>query len=237
MTTEPKGGAGRRFSLLFDLDGTLVHTDSLHLAAFAEVLAGAGVTVDQVYYRSRIAGRSNDAILREAFPDASDGEVASLADRKERLYRASLGQIRPAPGAEELLQWARVRSIRCGVVTTSPRVSVETALAAAGLAGSFSLLVSGDEVRPGKPDPAPYAIALRQLAVGPGEAVAFEDSLAGIASATAAGIPTVVLLTTLDAQTALSAGAVRVVLDFRDEGLRDYLVERQARAAAYGRKV
>lgn len=89
----------RRFSLLFDLDGTLVDSDALHLRAFAEVLQEAGLVVDEAYYRSHIAGRANDLIMAEAFPTASREQRIALAARKETIYRHNLASVSIVPGA------------------------------------------------------------------------------------------------------------------------------------------
>jgi HAD superfamily hydrolase (TIGR01509 family) len=217
----------RRFSLLFDLDGTLVDSDALHLLAFAEVLQGAGVVVDEAYYRSHIAGRANDLIIAEAFPAASREQRITLAARKEALYRDNLAAMRIVPGAGEIIRWAKAEDMQCVIVTTSPRTSVEAVLNSTDLIEFFDLLVVGDEVQRGKPDPLPYSTALLKLGIGPGDAVAFEDSLPGLASATGAGIPTVGMLASLDERTARLAGAVRTAKDFLDVGLRPWLEKRR----------
>jgi FMN phosphatase YigB (HAD superfamily) len=117
--------------------------------------------------------------------------------------------------------------MQCVIVTTSPRTSVEAILNSTNLIEFFDLLVVGDEVQRGKPDPLPYSTALLKLGIGPGEAVAFEDSLTSLASATGAGIPTVGMLASLDERTALLAGAVRTAKDFLDVGLRPWLITRR----------
>ena len=150
----------RHIGLLYDLDGTLVDSDALHLRAFAEVLRGAGVVVDDASYRSNIAGRSNDLIIAGAYPDASQMQRVEIAARKEALYRASLIAIRIVSGAADLIQWARSQNIRCAVVTTSPRSSAKAVLKGVNLLSSFDLLVVGDEVQRGKPDgPLPNSTA------------------------------------------------------------------------------
>lgn len=217
----------RRFSLLFDLDGTLVDSDALHLRAFAEVLRGAGVVVDEAYYRSHIAGRANDPIIAEAFPTASWEQRIAIAARKEALYRDNLAAMRVVPGAREIIRWAKAENIQCAIVTTSPRISVEAVLNSINLIELFDLLVVGDEVERGKPDPLPYSTALLKLGIDPGHAVAFEDSLPGLASATGAGIPTVAMLASLDERTARFAGADRTAKDFLDVELRSWLEKRR----------
>ncbi|MGO4569869.1 HAD family hydrolase [Rhizobium sp. 2YAF20] len=212
-----------KFSLLFDLDGTLADTDALHLRAFQEVLQGCDSEIDESYYRSHIAGRTNARIIAEAFPEASAEERLALAARKERFYRANLAGVTAVSGASEILEWARESRLRCAVVTTSPRESVEAVLGVLGLRQFFSFLVAGDEVERGKPDPLPYLTALRTLGISERDAVAFEDSLSGIASACAAGLPAIGLVTSLDEEALIAAGAVRTARDFRDVGMRQWL--------------
>ena len=224
-----------RFGLLFDLDGTLVDTDAAHLAAFADVLQPAGVAVDEAFYRSRIAGRSNAQILAETVPDASQADLLRLSAEKERLYRNRLGEVRLLPGAGALLRWARAESITCALVTTSPRASVEAVLAATGIAEGFDRLVVGDELARGKPDPLPYLTALEVFGLGSNQALAFEDSLTGLASAVGAGVPTIALLTTLDLAAARRAGAIGAIPDFLDGALRDLITARRRACEREGR--
>lgn len=213
----------RKFSLLFDLDGTLVDTDALHLCAFQEVLRGCGSTIDEHYYRTHIAGRTNIKIIAEAFPEASLEETHALAARKESLYRARLADVRAVDGTKEILSWARNNALRCAVVTTSPRESVEAVLTSLRLLDFFSLLVVGDEVERGKPDPLPYLTALRSFGIQAGDAVAFEDSVSGITSACAAGVSVIGLLTSLSEEALIAAGAVKTAKDFHDKDMREWL--------------
>jgi HAD superfamily hydrolase (TIGR01509 family) len=216
----------RQFSLLFDLDGTLVASDALHHKAFGEILREGGVDVDDAYYRNHIAGRPNSIILEEAFPSASPQRLIDLANRKEQLYRSSLATIKVVKGAHELLAWAKSEDIRCALVTTSPRASVEVVLNVTGLIRHFDLLIVGDEVERGKPDPLPYVTALLKFGIDPDVAVAFEDSPSGIASAVGAGIPTVGMLASLEESVALYHGATKTARHFADVELRQWLRKR-----------
>jgi HAD superfamily hydrolase (TIGR01509 family) len=215
----------RKLSLLFDLDGTLVDTDALQLCAFQEVLRGCGSTIDEHYYRTHIVGRTNISIIAEVFPEASVEETRALAERKESLYRGKLIDLRAADGVNELLSWARKNALRCAVVTTSPRESVEAVLTTLGLVDFFSLLVVGDEVERSKPDPLPYLTALRSFGISARDAVAFEDSVSGITSACAAGISTIGMRTSLSRERLTAAGAVKTAKNFHDKDLWEWLCQ------------
>jgi len=211
------------FTLLFDLDGTLVDTEALHLRAFQVVFDR---DIDMDHYASQIAGRSNDRIMAAAFPDRSVEEHLALSERKESLYRSFVGELEPTPGLLELLEWAAKHSFPCAVVTNAPRANATLVLAALGLADRFDCVVVGDEVGRAKPHPEPYLKALAALGGAASSAVAFEDSLSGVSAAVAASLPTFGMMTTLGETTLLQAGAIRAIRDFRDGPLWDWLAAR-----------
>jgi beta-phosphoglucomutase-like phosphatase (HAD superfamily) len=64
-------------ALLFDLDGTLADTDSLHLPTWMDVLEPYGVRVDEKFYRDSISGRNTSEIVRSLLPDLSEEEIRS----------------------------------------------------------------------------------------------------------------------------------------------------------------
>ena len=85
-----------------------------------------------------------------------------------------------------------------------------------GLTKAFSPVVIGDELPRGKPDPLPYQRAIAQLNIRAEEAIAFEDSHAGICSAIGAGIETIGITTTHSAAELIAVGATRAIADFTD---------------------
>ena len=90
------------------------------------------------------------------------------------------------PGARALLEELREAGVPCALVTMSYRRLAEAVVEACP-AGSFAVLVTGDEVPAGKPDPAPYVLGAEALGLTPGECLALEDSIPGLTSAEAAG--------------------------------------------------
>jgi beta-phosphoglucomutase-like phosphatase (HAD superfamily) len=80
--------------------------------------------------------------------------------------------------------------------------------------------VLADDLEAVKPDPAPYRAALKKTGVPAEEALAFEDSVSGISSSVAAGIPTVGIASTQDPEKLLNAGAFMTAKDFTDPQLR-----------------
>lgn len=210
-----------RPALLFDLDGTLLDTDPLHLQIFVELFAERGKTIDKDFYLRRIHGRLNAEMFAEEFP-GEDAEA--LSDLKEAIFRDRMGSAFPAmPGAAALLDEARAAGWRTGVVTNAPRVNAEAMLAAIGLADAFDLVVIGDECARGKPHPDPYATAIVRLDSTPALAIAFEDSASGLASARDSGAFPVGVRSSLDDAQLRALGALATIGDFTDPALRPHL--------------
>jgi HAD superfamily hydrolase (TIGR01509 family) len=210
-------------ALLFDLDGTLAETDSLHLPTWVDVLRPYGIEVDEGLYKERISGRNNSKIVEDLLPDLSVEEGRRLADAKEASFRERAHELEPLPGLLDFMREGKSRGLSLALVTNAPEENVESILLALELKGFFDEVVLSDEVGPVKPDPAPYKAALGKLGITPERALAFEDSTSGIASSVAAGIPTVGIASTQRPGTLEEAGAFAVAKDFTDPRLRKFL--------------
>jgi HAD superfamily hydrolase (TIGR01509 family) len=210
-------------ALLFDLDGTLAETDSLHLPTWVDVLQPYGIEVDEAFYKERISGRSNSKIVQDLLPDLSAEEGRRLADAKEASFRGRAHELEPLPGLLDFMREGKDRGLSLALVTNAPEENVEAILLALELNAFFDEVVLSDQVGPVKPDPAPYKAALDKLGISPEEALAFEDSTSGIASSVAAGIPTVGVASTQRPETLEEAGAFMVAKDFTDPELRKFL--------------
>jgi HAD superfamily hydrolase (TIGR01509 family) len=216
-------------ALLFDLDGTLLRSDPLHEAVFAELLAEYGIALAPGDYFRHILGRTNAAIFGHFLPDR---DWQRLGDEKEARFRARLEQrVEPTPGLLPLLARAQDLGLGLAVVTNAPAANAEAMLSAIGCRDSFDTIVAAGGAPRGKPFPDPYLHALDRLGTAPAAALAFEDSTSGIAAAVAAGILTIGLAGTLDAGGLADAGARLAIQDFTDPALGP-LLDRLTGAAA-----
>ena len=177
-------------AFLFDLDGTLVDSERLWVAAAEEVLREKGHPVTHEQALALIYGRAWGDIradLLRDHPDSFTG-VAELeglmGEAFERLKGAC--DIRIASSIDVLRRLAATHPV--GIVSGSSRRIVEEMLELAGVAGLVACIVSTEDTARGKPDPAPYLLAAERLGVPPSGCVAFEDSRAGVLSAKAAGM-------------------------------------------------
>lgn len=211
-------------ALLFDLDGTMLVSDPIHVAVFADMLAPHGIAVDEAFYMARIHGRLNADIFAEFLPDHPDPQA--LSEAKEAEFRRRLPRPFPAtPGLAALVDRAAAEGVATAVVTNAPRVNAEVMLEAIGLQGRFGVIVTGEECARGKPHPDPYLTAMRLLDAAPGCCVAFEDSPSGIRAAKAAGAFTVGIRSALDQAALAAAGADLTLTDFTDPAL-DHILQR-----------
>lgn len=214
-------------ALLFDLDGTLVDSDALHIQAFRVVAAGHGVSFDDDFFVQHMSGHSNAEICQSLFPDLPVTEHRRIADEKEALFRSMLdGTALAIPGVMPLVEWALAKRLAVGVVSNAPPENVQAVLRSLGLAGRFGVEISGGSVPKGKPDPMPYRAALAGLGVTGDQAVAFEDTALGIRAAVGAGIATVGLTTTQAAENLMAAGAILTVANYNDQRLETFLAGR-----------
>ena len=206
-------------ALLFDLDGTLAETDSLHLPTWVDVLEPYGVGVDEDFYKESISGRNTNEIIRTLLPAITDEENRSIGEAKEASFRERAAELEPLSGLVDFVELGRERGMWIALVTNAPEENVEAILLALELRDFFDVVVLADEVEAVKPHPAPYRAALKKTGVPPEEALAFEDSVSGITSSVAAGIPTVGITSSQTPETLLEAGAFVTAEDFTDPHL------------------
>lgn len=210
-------------ALLFDLDGTLSETDSVHHPTWAELLKPHGYDVDWAFYQERISGRLNPDIVAEFLPGLSKEEGRAMIEAKEADFRERAGKLEPLPGLVDFIERGKGRGLEIALVTNAPKENVLAVLRALGLDEAFETMILADDVGIGKPDPAPYRAALDALGIPAGETLAFEDSPSGIASSVGAGIPTVGVASTHDPGKLGRLGVDLVVHDFTDPELEAFV--------------
>jgi HAD superfamily hydrolase (TIGR01509 family) len=211
-------------ALLFDLDGTLADTNSVHRLSWVEALRPYGyddVTWD--FYRDNISGRLTSEIVSDLLPSLSPEEGRELVETKEADFRERAKALEPLPGLRDFVAKGQEKGMAVSLVTNAPEENVHAILSALGLADAFEPVILADHLDAGKPDPAPYVAALEALGISAGEAVAFEDSPTGIASSVAAGIPTVGIASTHDPERLEELGVDLVVRDFAEPKLEAFI--------------
>jgi len=207
-------------ALLFDIDGTLADTDALHREAFNQVFGPRGHVFDHARFSKELQGFSNVSIGERFLSDVLPEQRAAILDEKEHIFRTLVaGQIKPVPGLMALLDKADATGIPMVAVTNAPRLNAEMLLSGLGIMDRFRAIVIGDELPHGKPHPLPYLEGLRFAGAAARASIAFEDSRSGIQSASAAGIPTIGMRTSLSHDDLVAAGAVASARAYDDDAL------------------
>lgn len=171
-------------AVIFDLDGTLIDTESVAIRTGRAAFAALDAPLDETVFHSLIGKdvTSGDAILRAAHPDL---DLVALNRLWRSEFEAEIARNLPLkPGVFELLGLLRQPRALC---TSSGRDSAQYKLGLAGLADAFAHVVTLDDVQTAKPHPEPYLLTAARLGVAPARCVVFEDSETGAAAAKAAG--------------------------------------------------
>lgn len=185
----PRGGSPELpAAVLWDMDGTLIDTEPCWIAAERELVEAFGGAWSQEDAEALIGVALLDAaaVFQAAGVDLEPREIAL------RLTATVIDMLPTAtfqPGALDLLAQLTAAGVPSAIVTASYRPMVD-AVVALTPPGSFAVVVTGDEVARGKPDPLPYLRAAELLGVDPTHCVAIEDSPPGITAALASGART-----------------------------------------------
>lgn len=230
-------------ALIFDLDGVITQTASIHARAwkrlFDEFLARRAEQTETAFvpfdpendYRryvdgkprlsgvlSFLAARSIDVALGAPGDGAEQGTAHGLASRKDRYFAELLKHegVHVSASAEPLLRDARGRGMRTAVASSSHHCA--EILRTGGLTGFFDARVDGVDIDrlalTGKPAPDMFLEAARRLSVSPARAVVFEDATVGIIAARAGGFGLVIGVGDgAQVATLLDSGADQVVAD------------------------
>ncbi len=177
-------------ALVFDMDGLLLDTERIDRDAFEAACRDSGwPSPDMKVYANCIGviDQNVEAILRDGYGPGFPYEAVRTNWRQRYLDHVANRPVDVKPGAVELLSYCEETGISCGLATSTHARLTARKLALAGLDRYFSVRVTSDTVRRGKPDPEPYLAAAERLGTRPDHCWAIEDSANGVRSASAAG--------------------------------------------------
>jgi len=203
-------------AVVFDFNGTLSDDEPILYAVYAEMFAELGRPLSERDYFDELAGHSEEEIL-ERWLGRSTPEL--VADRIARYRARASDGTTVYPEVREAVRYTAER-VPVAIVSGAALEEIQPVLEAAGLA--IPVIVAADHVVDGKPHPEGYLIAARTLGVEPADALAFEDTDAGVASAKAAGLRVVGITRTLGAERLAAADELA---DRIDLGLMQRLLD------------
>lgn len=182
-------------SIVFDFNGTLSEDEPVLCEIFIELFAEHGKPLSAQEYFDKLAGLSDPEIVR-TWLGRDHPDVDAVIDERVARYRAAVGDGSTIhEHTRDAVRYAAER-VPLAICSGAARDEIEPVVEAAGLMDCFRAIVSSDDVVHGKPDPEGYLAALETL--GTANALVFEDTEAGVASAKAAGLHVIAKLGTLD---------------------------------------
>ncbi|HET7295847.1 MAG TPA: HAD family hydrolase [Gemmatimonadales bacterium] len=206
-------------AFLFDLDGTLVDSVYQHVLAWREALEGAGIELSVWRIHRRIGmsgGLFVNALFRETGRDLRPEQAAQIRRAHAEAYARLVQQVRPLPGARDLLAYLTKSGVPWAIGTSGRMESAKPALDMLGIPAGVPI-VTRDQVEYAKPDPDLFLAGAERLGVRIDESVVVGDSVWDLLAARRARALGVGLLSGGYGEDELArAGAYRVYQDPAD---------------------
>ena len=182
---------------IWDVDGVLVDSYAPHLATWKKTAEKYGVSYTEEDFQSGF-GKTTREHLKENFgASMADDQIEQIEAEKEALYRETVAENFPAmPGARELIQALKDADFKIALASSGPAANLMLAVRMMKLQPFLSAVVSGGDVKKGKPDPEIFLKAAKNCGVDPSRCVVIEDSRFGAQAAKAAGMGCLGLLST-----------------------------------------
>lgn len=176
------------------MDGTLLDTEAVHLRAMAEAGKRLGWNVAQDFLMQMVGIHREETRRMVAAHFGAAFPLHQFFLDSDALFAAANERgVAVRPGAVSLLEHLKCAGVPMAVATSTAAPFAQMRLQRAGLLSYFDTVVTRTDVEHPKPDPEPYLLAVARLGIDPASIVAVEDSYAGVRSATAAGIATVMV--------------------------------------------
>lgn len=173
--------------IIFDLDGVLVDTVPVHFSAWQRMFQEYGYKFGKREYRKLVDGRPRLDGARAVMVDHSEEEIREAADKKNDYYVDSIerGEFQVFEAAVVLVRKSQAYGYRLAAASSS--VNVRTVLEKVGIYDAFTVVIGGDDVVHGKPNPDIFLSAATGLGLKVEECIVIEDSSSGVQAAKSGG--------------------------------------------------
>lgn len=212
-STDGPDGSDGPGAVLFDIDGSLVDSNFLHVHAWAESFAAAGHPVD-AWRIHRAIGMGSAQLLGELLGDDADRLEEQVKKGHSERYAAMASLLRPFDGARELVQAVSDRGAVVVLATSAPPDELEKLRAVLEIDDVVDAITAAEDVEAAKPEPEIVHVALEKAGCVPASSVFVGDAVWDVVAARRAGVPCVGLLSGGTSAAELTeAGAVAVYDD------------------------
>ncbi|BBY15991.1 HAD family hydrolase [Mycolicibacterium litorale] len=221
--TDQQSTAGSAPAVLFDIDGTLVDSNYLHVHAWHRSFADEGLTVES-WRVHRSIGMDGSTLLDTLVPDADDDARKRLKEGHSRYYLERKDLLQLLPGARALLERVQGLGLQVVLATSAPEDELEVLREVLDSEDVFSAMTSGEDVDTAKPQPDIVNIALERAGVDAHRAVFVGDAVWDIEACERAGVTSIGVLSGGVSRGELTEAGARAVFE-NAEDLRTHLEE------------
>ena len=197
-------------AVLFDVDGTLMDNNFLHVQAWQEAFKPYHPFSEAELMR--YVGMGSDTYVHSLTPHLSQDTREAIRDRKREIYKAIGAKAQPFPGAKTALEEAQRRGLAIALASSANRVEIDRYVQLMGIDAMLSAVTTASDVTRTKPDPDLFLAALSKLGVSASEAFVVGDTPYDVQAASKAGMPTIGVLSGGFAQPTLEASGALMVL-------------------------
>jgi pyrophosphatase PpaX len=191
-------------AVIFDLDGTLIDSNWVHLQSWRGALKILGLEFRDQEVIDRLGLRTVE-IARQLLSGYGEQTVEKLVELKSHLFENAWRlEVRPRYGALGMLRIMKARGVRSAVASSNGSDRILKTVKYFGMDALLDAIVGIDEVEHGKPDPALVITAIKKLGVVPKESIYVGDSRYDIEAGQAAGAQTALVLQSVAAQSHLT---------------------------------
>ena len=201
-------------AVIFDLDGVIADSHPIHEAAWKTLFGEQGFDPEKMNLDFLYAGQPRGEIFRHFLGELPEAKFERLSWRKDELYTALVGTLKPKPGLVRVLGELAAAGIAMAVGTSAQRRRTLETLDHFGIASRFGAVVTGDDVGATKPAPEIFLRAAELVGAAPVNTVVVEDSYVGIEAARAAGMKCVGYAPAERIEALRRAGADDTILEF-----------------------
>lgn len=188
-----KRGRSTTAAVLFDIDGTLVDSNYLHVAAWSRAFADVGMSVD-AWRIHRSIGMDGTTLVSTLAEDADDDARSRAKDLHSHYYKETVSLLRPLPGARGLLEAVEKLGVQVVLATSAPDDELAILRDVLDCDHLVSAMTSSEDVDIAKPRPDIINVALERAGVDASHAVFVGDAVWDVEACKRAGVLTIALL-------------------------------------------
>lgn len=197
-------------AVLFDIDGTLVDSNYLHVHAWHRAFGELDMDVESWRVHCRI-GMDGSALLDELVPNLPGDVSDRLTELHSRYYQETTGLLKPLAGALRLLDVVAGSGLQVVLATSAPEDELKELRRVLGRDDILSAVTSSEDVETAKPEPGIVEVALERAGVEPDRAVFVGDTVWDIRAAARAGVACICFESGgIDRRSLFAEGAVAV---------------------------